>query len=1264
MDNNKVTAPSLTGRAGGGPSVKAWRELVTIPTYEVGKPEKSPMFLEKRVYQGSSGVVYPYPVIESISDEKVDKDYQAVWLENEYIKVMILPELGGRVQMAYDKIKQRHFVYYNHVIKPALVGLTGPWISGGIEFNWPQHHRPSTFMPVDCDIVENDDGSVTVWVNEMERMFHQKGMAGFTLRPGCAYLEIQGRVSNRTPLPQTFLWWANPAVEVNDAYQSVFPPDVNAVFDHGKRAVSSFPIATGTYYKMDYSAGVDISNYKNIPVPTSYMAVNSKYDFEGGYENDTKGGMLHVASHHFSPGKKQWTWGNGDFGRAWDRNLTDAIDNGKWKIDNDHADSGEANNYPLSIINYPLSKGYRPYIELMAGVYTENQPDFTWLMPYEEKQFVQYFMPYREIGIVKQASKDFVMNIEEVRGHEHEPREHLVRFKILATSRQTVRVTLCSKNGKTYYDQTVSLSPEEVFEQTIDTEDTKMENLLFTILPPPSALHLSPLTWQAEPDDIRPIPDAAEAALPPQETKTNDQLYLTGLHLEQYRHATWSPLDYYEEALRRDPNDVRCLNQTGLWYLRRGRFDKAETYLRKAVKIWQKRNPNPYDGEAVFNLALALKYQAIGQLDHLRFDNLSAPTNNQMVNVQCSMVNVQCSMVNSSNSQISEAYDLFWKSTWNKAWADAGYFEAACISTAQGRYDDALDELNRCLVFNSCNHKARALKAAVLRYVATLSQHTASIDRALECCSYALALDHFNYGCLYEQYLLTKDAHILQHLQHLMHGNVYNYHELALDYAQAGLWHECIDVLQLSPAPHPLTYYYIGWAQLQLGDAPAAVAAFKQAGQADSDCCFPNRLEDVLVLESAKKLLSMENGPRNATLSKREWSMGNGQWSMDNCHADSGEANNYPLSIINYQSEAKASYYLGCLYYDKRQHDLAVSNWEQSARLDPTFPTVWRNLALARFNKQGRRQEAVEYMERAFHLDETDSRMLMELDQLYKRMQKPHAERLAFLQHYPDLIRQRDDLVLEEITLLNQLGRHEEAMQKLDAHQFHPWEGGEGKVSAQYQICRVELAKKILSMENGKWIMDNFHADSGEANHYPLSIINYPSEEAKRLLEECLVCPPHLGEGKLYGAQDNDFLYFLGRYEEGTAGPTEPAAAMYYNAAKPDKIFYAALCYRALHQEDKARSLFHKLVNYGKQHLFDHVTMDYFAVSLPDLLIWEGDLDLQNRIHCLYMLALGYYGLGDKDHALRYLSEAEALDCNHQGIQQFRTFIAMQTPLT
>ena len=101
-------------------SVKAWKEEVVIPTYEIGKAEKNPIFLEKRVYQGSSGVVYPYPVVESISNEKTDHAYQAVYIENEYIKVMILPELGGRVQMAYDKVKQRHFVHEYVAETPAM----------------------------------------------------------------------------------------------------------------------------------------------------------------------------------------------------------------------------------------------------------------------------------------------------------------------------------------------------------------------------------------------------------------------------------------------------------------------------------------------------------------------------------------------------------------------------------------------------------------------------------------------------------------------------------------------------------------------------------------------------------------------------------------------------------------------------------------------------------------------------------------------------------------------------------------------------------------------------------------------------------------------------------------------------------------------------------------------------------------------------------------------------------------------------------------
>lgn len=285
--------------------VRVWEEKILLPTYKIGAPNKNPMFLEKRVYQGSSGKVYPHTVIDRIFDEKEDKAYTAVYLENDYIKVMVLPEIGGRIQRATDKTNGYDFVYYNHVIKPALVGLAGPWISGGIEFNWPQHHRPSTFDPVDFTYRTNPDGSATIVVGEIENMFRTKGMASFTLYPDSTYIEIKAQLFNRTDLPQTFLWWANPAVPVNDNTRSIFPPDVTAVMDHGKRDVSTFPIATGTYYKVDYSRGVDISRYKNLPVPTSYMAAKSDYDFVGGYDDGVQAGILHVADHHISPGKTQ-----------------------------------------------------------------------------------------------------------------------------------------------------------------------------------------------------------------------------------------------------------------------------------------------------------------------------------------------------------------------------------------------------------------------------------------------------------------------------------------------------------------------------------------------------------------------------------------------------------------------------------------------------------------------------------------------------------------------------------------------------------------------------------------------------------------------------------------------------------------------------------------------------------------------------------------------------------------------------------------------
>ncbi|MFO0928598.1 MAG: DUF5107 domain-containing protein [Gemmataceae bacterium] len=353
-----------------------------FPTYLPAAPDRHQMFLEKRVYQGSNGKVYPLPFTDRIAETPVDRAWRAIWIENEFLQVLILPEIGGRIHAVRDRVTGYDLIYRQSVIKPALVGLAGPWLSGGIEINWPQHHRPATFLPVDHHIEEHADGSKTVWLSDHDPMCRMKGMHGVCLHPGRAVLELKARAYNRTPLVQTFLWWANVATRVHEAYQSFFPPDVTYVADHARRATSEYPLCRGKYYGVDYGersqSGVpiderppqyvpphcgghapvdyspnDLSWYANIPVPTSYMAMGSRHDFFGGYDHAVGAGIVHVANHHISPGKKQWTWGNHPFGYAWDRHLTDTDG---------------------------------PYIELMAGVYTDNQPDFSFLQPGETRR--------------------------------------------------------------------------------------------------------------------------------------------------------------------------------------------------------------------------------------------------------------------------------------------------------------------------------------------------------------------------------------------------------------------------------------------------------------------------------------------------------------------------------------------------------------------------------------------------------------------------------------------------------------------------------------------------------------------------------------------------------------------------------------------------------------------------------------------------------------------------------------------------------------
>ena len=1096
-------------------SVLAWQETVVLPTYNIGAPEKNPIFLEKRVYQGSSGVVYPHAVVEKIEDEKKDKTYTALFLENDYLKIMILPELGGRVHRAYDKIRKRDFVYYNQVIKPALVGLTGPWISGGIEFNWPQHHRPSTFLPVDFTIKENADGSKTVWVNEVEIMFRTKCQAGFTLYPDKAYLEVKGKLFNRSLLPQTFLWWANPAVKVNDHYQSVFPPDVHAVFDHGKRDVSDFPIATGTYYKVNYAPGTDISRYKNIPVPTSYMAIRSDNDFVGGYEHDTQSGILHVANHHISPGKKQWTWGNGDFGQTWDRNLTD--------------EDG-------------------PYIELMTGVFTDNQPDFSWLQPNEEKTFEQYFMPYYKVGLVKNATKEAMINVE--------VDQKTVSVIVYATGiYPKSNINIYNGSGEIIIKSfEADLSPEEVFEKKCELPGVhNVYDLRIDVVSNDGKMLVNYEAIQTEPAEI---PQPATPAKRPSEIESIEELYLNGLHIEQYRHATYQASDYYAEAIRREPNDSRCNNAMGLLLLRAGQFTKAEGYFRRAIKTITSRNPNPYDGEPYYNLGISLQFQ----------------------------------------DRLSDAYDAFYKATWTDSWQHNGFLQLARIDISRNKFSEAFVLIEKSLVRNYHSHSVRHLKTIALRKLR-------SYAAALNCIHDSLEIDPFNFGCSFEKYLLFKEtgeyskaeSH-LKSLQLVIRNAANNYLEYAFDYSNAGCYSEAIELLQLyvngSNEVYPMVYYAMSYFAAKAGNEKLAKEFAQKAYNCKPDYCFPNKLEEIKVLQYA---------------------------------------------IAANPADDKAFYYLGNLWFGMRQYTEAIQAFEKSIFINRSCPTAHRNLSLLYFNKEQHPANALQALELAFSLDKNDARILMELDQLYKRLNYSTERRLEILNEYNALVVQRDDLYLEKILLENSLGNYKTAKKMLEERIFHPWEGGEGKVVRQYLICHLELAKRAI-LEN-------------------------EFENALGLLKAAEQYPENLGEGKLLGTQENDIHYLqgcvyemMGKYElarekftQATEGISEPVQAIFYNDPQPDKIVYQGLAWLKLGHPRKAEVIFHRLVEFADEHFNDDIKIDYFAVSLPDLLVFDTDLNEKNRNHCHYLKGLGELGLRNYTSSANYLKKVLQQDASHVG---------------
>jgi len=761
-------------------AVRIWEEPVPLPTYLVDPPDLNPRFYDGRAYQGAQGRVYPYPIYESLSQTRVVKEYDMVFLENEYIKINILPEIGGRLFGALDKTNNYDYIYRQHVIRPGLIGMLGAWISGGIEWNFPHHHRATAFMPVDYFMQKNEDGSATMWIGELEIRHRMKFMLGISVYPGKSYFEVTFRPYNGTPFTNSFLYFANTGVHSNEDYQVIFPPSTEFGVYHGKNQFVRWPLSHEEYNSVDYKEGVDISWWKNHPEWTSIFAWNYEDDFVGGYDHGKEAGLVCFSNHHIAPGKKFWTWSTGPRGQLWDKALTETDG---------------------------------PELEIMTGGYSDNQPDYSWLQPYESKYLKQYWYPIRGIGGVKKANLEAAVNLE-FSG------DNKIKIGFNTTSSRKNARLVAEVKGEKIHEQQIDIDPSHPFLGEIKVPANILEQDIKLTLYTSDGSEL--INYQAEEKKESPMPEVAKPPRPPGEITTIEELYLTGLRLEQFYNPSFDPYPYYKEALKRDPSDYRVNTAVGLHYIRRGMFAEGERHLQTAVERITGNYTKPKDGEAYYYLGLCQKFMG----------------------------------------SFEESYKNLYQATWSYAFHSASYYQLAQLDLLKGNYDQALGHLDRSISTNSDNTKAFNLKSAILR-------NSGKPELALKISSGIIDHDPLDTWAMYENYLANKalakneEAQgMLTTIKSRMRSYMQTYLELSLDYANSGLWTDAIDILSnpdlTSSGPegsYPMKLYYLGYFWLQTGNKEKALEYFKQAAAMPPDYCFPFRLESINILETAIKMV-------------------------------------------------------------------------------------------------------------------------------------------------------------------------------------------------------------------------------------------------------------------------------------------------------------------------------------------------------------------------------------------------------------------------
>ena len=566
-----ILLAALTALAQNGP-VKMWEGYENLPTYRVNAPEKAPLFERDFAYQRAKRGVYPYAMNDNPTIEKVDSSHHALYLENDYVKVCVLPGIGGRLFYATDKTNGYEIFYRQSVIKPANVGMLGAWISGGVEWNVFHHHRATSQYPIDYKMVDNGDGSKTIWVGEVENRHRMSWAVGLTLHPDKSYIEVTGRFFNNSIDRNSMLHWNNVATHANENYQIIFPENTEFGMFHHKLSHIHWPVPQSPYKGNPAFIGKNISWWKNLPSLTgdSVFIHDLQDDFVGGYDHGVDAGTMLAGNHNINKGGKFWTWGPHAYGHAWDCvTLTD-------------------------------SDG--PYVELMTAAYSDNQPDYCWINPQETKEFTAYWYGIRNLNNVNRGNEKATVNMD------INPSGDIHVAANVTQIRRNAKVVV-SHNGKVLYSKVATMSPDKPFADDFKVDAAEVAEpteVLMSLYSAEGELLIDYHPYKHDlskphPEDLLPVnPD-------PKSIENTEELFYVGMRNLQFHQAHTDPMDYFNEVLRRDPGDVRTNTQVGIILRKAGNYAKAAEHLRKAISRQSANYTRVADGEAMYNLGLILK---------------------------------------------------------------------------------------------------------------------------------------------------------------------------------------------------------------------------------------------------------------------------------------------------------------------------------------------------------------------------------------------------------------------------------------------------------------------------------------------------------------------------------------------------------------------------------------------------------------------------------------------------------------------------------